>query len=153
MIEHTIHKTPSITCPPRESMGMVLLGVDCWINRGRGRADEDGLQIHGVGEEVVPQVLNHLGSSGHEAQEDEDHHCLGDVVEPEHPGNESRKNNKKPNCEFGLHMSRHSCMTTDYRCECASKKVIVGTGRSFKWIKGFTTEKKTYWNQPHTCYR
>jgi hypothetical protein len=44
-------------------------------------------------------------------------------------------------------------IATDYRCECVVKKFRVGTGRYFKRIEGFTTEKKTYWDQPHTCYR
>jgi hypothetical protein len=34
-----------------------------------------------------------------------------------------------------------------------SKKATVGTGQYFEWLEGFTTYKKTYWNQPHTCCR
>jgi hypothetical protein len=30
----------------------------------------------------------------------------------------------------------------DYRYDCKAKKVRVGTGQYFKWIEGFTTEKK-----------
>ncbi len=33
------------------------------------------------------------------------------------------------------------------------KKVIVGAGQYFELVKGFTTKKRTNWDQPHNCYR
>jgi hypothetical protein len=46
---------------------------------------------------------------------------------------------------------------TDYKCECVSKRSELEqniNGIFNGWILiGFTTEKKTNWNQPHTCYR
>jgi hypothetical protein len=32
--------------------------------------------------------------------------------------------------------------TTDYRCECVSKKARFHAGQYFTWIEGFTTNKK-----------
>ncbi len=41
---------------------------------------------------------------------------------------------------------------TDYRYECVSKKVRVGTGQYFKWIEGFATQKNVL-ESTHTCYQ
>jgi hypothetical protein len=38
-------------------------------------------------------------------------------------------------------------LATDYRCNCVSKKGLVGTSQRLKSIKGSTTQKTTHWNQ------
>jgi hypothetical protein len=50
-------------------------------------------------------------------------------------------------CNFKRHWS------TDYRYECVSKKGQSWDRAIFWMDRGLYHLEKTYWNQPHTCYR